>query len=529
MTEYQGLNLGGALRKQWWRQPGTAACSLCLAALGVLPSVAWAGEWRITPFVEVQETATDNARSVSRGKEADLITEMTGGLRISGKGARANLNLNYSATYEKYLDASDLDGFRQNLAGTGKTEIVKDSIFVDGQASIARVDQDRGGTVSGSDRNTGSNQQDVYTYSLSPYWRQQLGRFAESELRVKRSQSFTSTPSSSSGTAAGATTAANSSSDTVSHEVSTALASGAEFTRLLWKLSASAKESERSLGTSKFYNAEGKAQFDINNGFALLFTGGYDDIEDVNLTEDVSGPYALGGFLWTPSPRTRVRLQAGYRYQSPSYEGEANWDITARTRFTAKVSDTIGLAIDDFLGALSNTRVDRNGNFVDRSTGLIYSGRDVSGLSTNDSLNRTKTFSATLGTTWPRDSMSLSFVHTERETLSGNTVAGSLNNPGSTQTVDTLVLNYGHALTPTLSSSVTLSYSESTSGGTTGGRSDQTLRATTALSYSLTQTLTGSLSYSYLDRNGNSGAVVSSGNQGDVTENVLTVTLRKTF
>ncbi len=491
-----------------------------------------AGEWRITPFVEVQETATDNARSVARGRQSDLVTETTGGLRISGNGARANLNLNYSATYEKYLDNSDLDGFKQSLAGTGKSELIKDSVFIEGAASIARIDQDRGGSISGTERNTGSNQQDVYSFSLSPYWRQRLGSFAETELRLRREQSFTSTPSSSTGGAgggAGGATAANSASDTTTNQVSAALASGRDFRRLLWKLSGSARESERSQGTAEFYNGEGKAQFDVTSGFALLATAGYDEIEDVNMTEDVSGPYALGGFLWTPSPRTRLRLQAGYRYRSASFDGEAVWDITPRTKFTARASDTVGLAIDDFLGSLNNTRIDARGNFVDRSTGLIYSGRDVSGLSTTDGLSRTKTFSATIATTWLRDNMSLSYVHTDRETISGTTVAGALNNPGSTQTVDSLVFNFGHALTPTLSSSLTLSYSESSGGGTTGSRSDTTIRATTALSYSLTDTLTGSVSYSYLDRSASAGAVVSSGNQGDVTENVLTVTLRKTF
>jgi len=491
-----------------------------------------AGEWTFTPYAEVQETVTDNVRSVSTGRESDLATELTGGLRINGQGARARLNLNYSATYEKYLDNSDLDGFRQSLSATGNSEIIRNSVFIDAQASIARIDQDRGGTVSGTDRNTGSNQQDVYLYSLSPYWRQRLGGFAESELRVKQSETFTSTPSSSTGGAGGgvgAATAANSASDTTTNEVSAALASGSDFQRLLWKLSASGRESERATGTAEFYNAEGKAQFGISSGFALLATGGYDDIEDGTMTEDVSGPYLLGGFLWNPSPRTRLRLQGGYRYQSASFDGEASWDVTARTRFVAKYSDTVGLAIDDFLTALNNTRIDASGNFVDRSTGLIYSGRDVSGLSNSDGLNRTKTFSATVTTTWPRDNLQLSFVHSDRETLSGGTVPGALNSAGSTQTVDTLVLSFGHSFTPLWSSSLTLSYSESSGGGTTGSRSDETLRATAAMSYSISDTLTGSVSYSYLDRSGNAGGVVSSGNQGDVVENVLVLSLRKSF
>lgn len=484
-----------------------------------------AGEWRLDPFVEVQEVFTDNVNSSSGSsgsgakKESDLITRLTGGVILSGTGRRAQVNLNYSLTQELHADHSELDGLSQQAAATGTAEIIKDSIFVDGRGSISRVPIDRGGQVSATGRNTGSNQQDYYLYSISPYWRHRYAGFAESELRLTRSQSFTSTPSSS-GSGTGTTGRA---SDTESHSASALLSSGSDFTRFLWRLSGSATESKRDRGTLTSLNADATTQYNLNEDFGLLGTVGIDDVDDPGLTRDVSGPYALGGFVWTPSDRTRLRFQAGWRYDDISFSGDARWDITARTSFNASYSESVGLAIDQLLGALGETQIDPRGRFVDRLTGQAFTGRGIGGLPLTDNLTLTKRFQAGIATTWTRDSINLGYAHIEQDTITGDN-PGTVTGPGLRKE-DSLFFNFGHQFTPLLSSFLSLSYSEgSGSGG--DGSSDQTYRASIGLNYLFGETLTGSLSYNFLKRNESGGGA---GSSGDITENAIVATLRKTF
>lgn len=482
-----------------------------------------AGEWQIDPFVEVQETFTDNVNSGSgSAKESDLITRLTGGIVLSGTGRRARINLNYALTQELHADHSELDGLSQQAAATGNIEIIKDSIFVDARGSISRTSIDRGGQVSATDRNTGSNQQDIYLYSISPYWRHRYAGFAESELRLTRSQSFTSTPSSSSG---GGTGTPGRASDTESHSASALLASGSDFTRFLWRLSGSATESKRDRGTLTALNVDATNQYNLNSDFGLLGTVGIDDIDDPGLTRDISGPYALGGFIWTPSDRTRLRFQAGWRYEDISFSGDARWDITARTSFTASYSESVGLAIDQFLGALGETQIDPRGRFVDRLTGQTFTGRGIGGLPLTDNLTLTKRFQAGISTNWTRDSINLAYVHTEQDTITGDN-PGTVTGPGLRKE-DSVFFTFGHQLTPLLSSFLTLGYSESYGSGGDGS-SDQSYRATVGVNYLFNDSLTGSLSYSFLKRN-ETGGGGGAGSSGDFTENAIVATLRKSF
>jgi uncharacterized protein (PEP-CTERM system associated) len=515
------VELGGAVGNGRRAACANGAGWWCLfGSFLVLMPTARAGEWQIDPFVEVQAIATDNVNGASGSrKDSDLVTRFTGGVVVSGIGRRARLNLNYALTHEVHLDHSELDDTSQHLAAIGNVEVIKDSIFVDGRASISRESIDRTGEVSATDRNTGSNQRDVYVYSISPYWRHRYAGFAESELRLTRSQSFTSTPDSSRG---GRT--AGTATDTESNGASVLIASGTDFTRLLWRLSGSANESKRDRGTLTSLNADGTVQYNLNEDFGLLGTVGIDDIDDAGLTEDVSGPYALGGFIWAPSDRTHLRFQAGWRYNDISFSGDARYDVTARTTFVASYSESVGLAIDQFLGALGSTEIDPRGRFVDRLSGQAFTGRGIGGLPLTDNLTLTKEFRAGIRTAWTRDSINLSYSHVEQDVITDDN-PGTITGPGLRKS-DGVTFNYSHQLTPLMSSFLTLSYSESYGKGGDGS-SDQTYRATLGVNYLFSDTLTGSLSYSFLRREESGGGTAAG--TGDITENAIVATLRKSF
>jgi len=81
------------------------------SGLPVLPSTSVAGGppgWRVTPFVNVLGTATNNVNLQPSGQtEADLVTQLTPGLRIQGNSARASLNGSISATGLVYVNTTE--------------------------------------------------------------------------------------------------------------------------------------------------------------------------------------------------------------------------------------------------------------------------------------------------------------------------------------------------------------------------------------------------------------------------------------
>jgi uncharacterized protein (PEP-CTERM system associated) len=134
---------------------------------------------------------------------------------------------------------------------------------------------------------------------------------------------------------------------------------------------------------------------------------------------------------------------------------------------------------------------------------------------------------SSLTTAWTRDSLNFSFSHVERDTITDSN-PGTVNGPGLRKT-NTVAASYAHQLSPQLSSSFTLSYSESSGSGGTGA-SDNTYRATVGLDYLFNDSLTGSLAYSHLRRDSSGGGTATGiSGTGDITENAIVATLRKSF
>ena len=107
---------------------------------------------RFEPSASVNESYTDNVRSVSAGAEADFITETSVGGRLTADGNRLNLNLDFNASYEFSHNTKGLDGFRPKVFGKGDAEFLKDKLFVDAFVSLSEVTASRQGAQSATNR-----------------------------------------------------------------------------------------------------------------------------------------------------------------------------------------------------------------------------------------------------------------------------------------------------------------------------------------------------------------------------------------
>ena len=156
-----------------WLALGLGAGALLASATAAAET-----EWTFTPRITLGHEWTDNADFAARGaEESDHITVLRPGFTLTGEGARAQLNLNYSWDNRFYWDDSERDRSTHNLSGSGNAELVRESIFVDG--SIRRSVR----AESAFDPVTPRDQEETTRYRISPYWVWRIGRFADQEAR----------------------------------------------------------------------------------------------------------------------------------------------------------------------------------------------------------------------------------------------------------------------------------------------------------------------------------------------------------
>ncbi len=453
--------------------------------------------------MEVEETFTDNARATDGGEKADFITTTTAGLGVSGEGRRAELTFDYDISYDRYLDNSDLDGFRQRLLGAGNVELWADHFFVDGRAAISELSLRRTGLTAAAARTLPADQTRVVTYSLSPFFTHRYGSWAESELRYRFNETRFLAPD----VGAAATPPAN----TRTQEVLTSLESGRRFTRLLWRLSGRSTTTDRANGGElRRMDVELSGEYLVNRHLSLLARGGFEDIEDPGLVSAASsGPTWRGGVRLRPGPRSELRLEYGRRFGGTVWSGDMSYRVGPETTLSASYEEDVQTETGALAAALGGLVRDATGVLIDPVTGLAVDPNDPR-VDFADTTFKQKSFTLNLSGTRGRNSFNLSaFFNTRNFEASGT----SEQIWGADASID-------RRLRPKLDGGLQTSYSQTTESRT-GAGGDWLLRGTAFLSYNFSQSLTGTVSYRYLQRKSDFAS--------DLRENLVSVRLRKVF
>lgn len=482
-----------------------------------LATPAAADDWVIVPSVTARQSFTDNVRHAPRGSEkADTYTSLTPGVSVSASGARLNLNFDYAVTGTHYFDNSDLDGLQHSLLGGGTAELIPELLFFDARAAIfqATVDPTGPQSATAEGNTSNSNARTVKTYSLSPYLRNRLAGFADSELRYSFNQAI-------SGGAAGSTT---------TNSISEHLTSGSDFSRFRWDAVAQASETKASnnssatpANTAQFGGpardssrrlAAFSPEYAVNRYLNLLGSIGYEEIEDQTLRDQPSGVMGNAGVRVNPGPRSTFRVLWNHRYNSNYFTGDAAYLVGPSSRIDFAYTRDIQTSQSLYANNLSYLGTDQYGNFIDtRSNQGFQPENSAFGLSNAAFLQ--ERYSLRYTTELYRNSFSAEAYREMRE--SQNTLA--------TQTTNGLILGWGRELTPLLGFNFGLTYTDSEFGSLIVNgepREDHTFRGGPGFRYSFNETLTGFLDYNFIYRNSNAA-------QGDLRENVVTVGVRKIF
>lgn len=457
-----------------------------------------AADWDITPSIGLTSALSDNAYQNAQGAEqTDLITTVAPGVSVRGTGGRAQANFDYALQRVHYLDDDDRGEFRQNLVGNGTVEIYQDQIFVDAQASISRQTINSAGPVTGSEFDDNSNVAEVRSFEASPAFRHHFGNWVDTLTRNRVSR---------------VTTDSTAVTDTTTIGAEFLATSGSRFSVFTWSISGTEDKTFRDGDAprikTRFVNADGR--YAVNRKVSLLGGVGHEKIDDPTLNPEPEGVTWNIGAALRPGSKTDVTVTYGHRFDGENWAAEGAYRFSSRTQVSASYQETIQISQQAINEDLAFLGVNDQGVLIDTRTGLPFSFESANfGLTSDATRNQSFTLVATA--TRRRQSFR----------LDGGWQTQKADSTGIEQTVLSAGGSWTRSLNPRATATASFSYRH-TDFGTADGRKDDFYLATLSYNHVISETVTGSLSYTHTER----ASTVSGGGQSD---NVVTLALTKTF
>ncbi|MBS3935193.1 MAG: TIGR03016 family PEP-CTERM system-associated outer membrane protein [Sulfuritalea sp.] len=285
--------------------------------------------WQITPSIGAALTLTDNARPGQTRKQGDLITSVTPGLRIDGKGGRVGGSLNFSWQQNFYANESRYNSDQKALSATGKAELVEQWLFLDAGATVAQSPTSVFATQAVGNELVTGNRSETRSFQWSPYVQGFLGGRVGYELRYRNTQ--TSADSGIYATGSGVD----------SQAWSGRLSGDTPLALLGWSVSAEDQrsrfagrefESSRTLGTLE-YRFDPQLKFNVRAGEES------DNYSNFDLRKRTVSGYGLD---WAPTERTLLKLSREQR----SFGTGHLIDFSHRTALTAwRITDSKSVVV----------------------------------------------------------------------------------------------------------------------------------------------------------------------------------------
>ncbi|MBC7908743.1 MAG: TIGR03016 family PEP-CTERM system-associated outer membrane protein [Rhodospirillaceae bacterium] len=471
--------------------------------LPLIPNPSSAQIFQVTPSIGVEEKWTDNVLSTSSDQKADFITTVTPAINITGKGARVNVGLDYSLAYDRYAAQNDLDGMRHQGVAMAGAEVIEDLFSVDARGAISEKLINPTAAATADGRTAPSNQARVASYTLTPMLRHRFGSFAAAQARYRHDETKYLSTGSGSNTSPGI-------SDSVGDAQTVGVRSGDDFTQMLWSYEF---ENVRREASTVFIQTShtGHGEYRVNHDWGVLGHLGHDYLNNATLDSDqYSGVFYGGGLHWTPSPRTDVAAEVGHRYDGVNVFVKATQAIGERTQLKLSHNTGVTTEAESIATSLNEINRDPEGRLIDPFTGLAPDPTASPFERTDAAFKQTQT--------------SLSVTHRlDRDTFM---LTGSLATRESTGTVsnETTAIDVGaswtHQLTELLSSTAAISRSDIIEAPADSGKVER-LRASLALNYAITPTLSSHAGYWFVDSQPETG--------NGVTENLVAIGFRKQF
>lgn len=332
----------------------TAIAPACAPVIGQTASV--------VPTFSISESITDNRDLRSTDKQAEAITTISPGVRISSRSGRVQGTLDYSLNALVYARESSRNAVQHALAASFLAEVVENHAFVDTRASISQQSISAFGVQSPSFTTSNANRTEVRTLTVSPFLRGKLGDLADLDARATWGV-----------TSSGGSRAADSSNTSISLR-----ASGGRGP-IGWSTSVSESTSDFDGGRkTKQGHSDFSVSYRLNSEYRANVRIARDS-NDILATQQQYTTSRGGGLDWTPNPDLRASVRVarettdGGLTPQPdrtTWGGGLNWAPTPRTNISVE-SDR------RFFGN------SRNISFQHRMARSVWRFSDTRNISTN--------------------------------------------------------------------------------------------------------------------------------------------------
>jgi len=291
-------------------RPTLPGAALCLAVLGVSTAAVAQGLFGIEtplekpglqPGVRASATWSDNVRHRSGGGDSDIILEVSPYIVAESHAPRANYQLFYQIRNFLRVSEGETNFFRQALNARGSFALIDDRFGVDLTGLMGTISASPMGPISTDPGSSFSNTANVRHFSVSPWYRDVLGRLATYELRYMAAHS---------GGSSGFATAKLS--QTASANVNGI--QGASNWNWRWYGSIQRREFDSGITRDRQHSG-GALYYNLYPTLRVFGTIDYEQIDGLRNEDGDTGGYGPGaGFDWTPSPGTSVSGSVSKRY-----------------------------------------------------------------------------------------------------------------------------------------------------------------------------------------------------------------------
>jgi uncharacterized protein (PEP-CTERM system associated) len=436
--------------------------------------------WTFSAAGQTSLTYTDNVYLSESNETADFVLTPAIILGAQNTGARSILDATFQADYDFYRKATDLNGLRINALVDGTTWSSDDSFFLRGRTASFLQPNSHLGLVPATSRTIGNNQVQVVTYGLAPTFQQPISAMMQAKASYELSGvTFIKPSNRSTETAA---------SNSLIHKARAELSSLHPTTPLTWRLAGSYEQQDLSglAPTSRRASGQGDGEYRLTSSFALLATGGYEWFDEPSLTGRLNGIFGTGGFMYRPTSRSSLRLEAGYRYQGPHYLGQLRFSPSERLVLIATIDQGIDTTQGAFDRTFGRTVRDPQGNLVDPLTGLPPAAGGTLFDLTNQAFKYTRTSLGLQGVSGRNHySASANYEWRDANGVNGDSWAAHV--------------EVGRELTRALTATLEGRYAKTTrSGLLVNGPRSETKTGAASLKYQLSRDMTASLQYVHL-------------------------------
>lgn len=301
-----------------------------LVALVALPGPLAAAKWTIEPSIRAQESYTDNV-FLSSDKQGDLITEISPGIGLHGRGDRLKVDAFYTLQTLTYLDNSSQSTVRNYLNSFATLEALENFFFIDADASISQQFQSPFGPSPSDGVGVTENQYETRTVGLSPYVKGKLASDITYDARYRASWNTSD------------------SSDLSNSETTQWTGRLASPVRLFgWAAEYDQSTTDFS-NQGRAYDSEiyrGRLFFQPVSTLRLQAIGGYEE-NNYDVSEYSGNTYGAG-FNWAPSSRNSIEAQWEERFFGPSYLVNAQ-HRTRRTTWSVNYSRNVSTTPQEVL------------------------------------------------------------------------------------------------------------------------------------------------------------------------------------